>query len=277
MSERVADLPGLQVRTLNAIALAIVNGSPPFAAQPVDVAHHRRSRRAPHHRPAGRVPPQAQLRSGGAVDRGAVAGAPRAARARARSRRCTTATSTGSRRCSPRYRDELSRARSLDFDEQIVRRHRAAAHRSGRLAPAPSAPVASCSSTSSRTSRRPTSCSCGCSPAPDGCVFGVGDDDQTIYGFNGADPHWLIDFADYFPAPATIRSRSTTAALPMSSPPRPRCCSHNARRVPKAIRRPRRQTTGLVIDTGDDAVADRLRDSCRGSSTKASCRTRSPC
>ena len=34
MSTRVADLPGLQVRTLNAIALAIVNGSAPFAAQP---------------------------------------------------------------------------------------------------------------------------------------------------------------------------------------------------------------------------------------------------
>ncbi len=35
MVERTTDLPGLQVRTLNAIALAIVNGTPPFAAQPI--------------------------------------------------------------------------------------------------------------------------------------------------------------------------------------------------------------------------------------------------
>ena len=34
MVERTSDLPGLQVRTLNAIALAIVNGRPPFAPQP---------------------------------------------------------------------------------------------------------------------------------------------------------------------------------------------------------------------------------------------------
>ena len=35
--------------------------------------------------------------------------------------------------------------------------------------------------------------------APGGAVFGVGDDDQTIYGYNGADPAWLIDFATWFP------------------------------------------------------------------------------
>ncbi len=30
-------------------------------------------------------------------------------------------------------------------------------------------------------------------------VFGVGDDDQVIYGYAGADPGFLIDFGDYFP------------------------------------------------------------------------------
>ena len=34
LRERTSDLPGLQVRTLNAIALAIVNGSAPFARRP---------------------------------------------------------------------------------------------------------------------------------------------------------------------------------------------------------------------------------------------------
>ena len=30
-------------------------------------------------------------------------------------------------------------------------------------------------------------------------VFAVGDDDQTIYGFNGASPEWLVDFSDHVP------------------------------------------------------------------------------
>jgi DNA helicase II / ATP-dependent DNA helicase PcrA len=35
--------------------------------------------------------------------------------------------------------------------------------------------------------------------APGLDVFGVGDDDQVIYGYSGADPSYLIDFADLFP------------------------------------------------------------------------------
>ncbi|HEX7443039.1 MAG TPA: ATP-dependent helicase, partial [Acidimicrobiales bacterium] len=35
--------------------------------------------------------------------------------------------------------------------------------------------------------------------APGFDCFGVGDDDQVIYGYTGATPEFLIDFADYFP------------------------------------------------------------------------------
>ena len=35
--------------------------------------------------------------------------------------------------------------------------------------------------------------------APAYDVFGVGDDDQVIYGYSGADPGFLIDFTEYFP------------------------------------------------------------------------------
>ena len=30
-------------------------------------------------------------------------------------------------------------------------------------------------------------------------IFGVGDDDQTIYSYSGASPEWLVDFDDYVP------------------------------------------------------------------------------
>ncbi len=38
---------------------------------------------------------------------------------------------------------------------------------------------------------------------PAGAVFGVGDDDQTIYGYAGATPRWLVDFDRWFPGTAT--------------------------------------------------------------------------
>ncbi|MDQ2651216.1 MAG: ATP-dependent DNA helicase UvrD2 [Actinomycetota bacterium] len=71
-------------------------------------------------------------------------------------------------------------------------------------------------------------------PAAD--VFGVGDDDQTIYGHAGADPRFLIDFDRFFPGavphalevnyrcPADV-TRTVTTLL-----------AYNDRRVPKEIR-----------------------------------------
>jgi DNA helicase-2/ATP-dependent DNA helicase PcrA len=67
-------------------------------------------------------------------------------------------------------------------------------------------------------------------------IFGVGDDDQTIYGFSGATPEWLVRFGDHVPeavhhalevnyrCPAPV----ITAAFNLMS--------HNALRVPKEIR-----------------------------------------
>jgi len=67
-------------------------------------------------------------------------------------------------------------------------------------------------------------------------IFGVGDDDQTIYGFSGATPEWLVHFEDHVPdavhhalevnyrCPAPV----ITAAFNL--------LSHNRVRVPKEIR-----------------------------------------
>ena len=67
--------------------------------------------------------------------------------------------------------------------------------------------------------------------SPGGAVFGVGDDDQTIYGYNGADPAWLIDFADLFPGagthPLEVNYRCPAGIVDIVD----RLLRHNERRV----------------------------------------------
>jgi DNA helicase-2/ATP-dependent DNA helicase PcrA len=90
--------------------------------------------------------------------------------------------------------------------------------------------------------------------APGGAVFGVGDDDQTIYGYNGADPAWLIDFAELFPGsgehPLEVNYRCPAGIVDVVD----RLLRHNARRVAKTIRAASNDTGGWSVDTGVDAV-----------------------
>ncbi len=197
MRERTADLPGLQVRTLNAIALAIVNGVPPFLAQPrswrtIDEPDVRRVLSKligfPKRRNTDPVAPWIEALSAirlGLVDPLDV-------------ERRYGGDVDGLAEVWPKYRAELEREGAVDFDDQIYRAvevllgqpdARAAAQRACRLmlvdefqdlTPAHLLLVRLLS-------------------APGGAVFGVGDDDQTIYGYNGADPAWLIDFGDPVP------------------------------------------------------------------------------
>lgn len=102
----------------------------------------------------------------------------------------------------PRYRDRLKAMNALDFDEQIYgaveilmtdpdRRRRAQqamrmvlVDEFQDLTPAHVLLIRLCA-------------------APGFDVFGVGDDDQTIYGYNGADPKWLIHFDQVAPGAAS--------------------------------------------------------------------------
>ena len=72
--------------------------------------------------------------------------------------------------------------------------------------------------------------------APGGAVFGVGDDDQTIYGYNGADPAWLIDFDTLFPGagdhPLEVNYRCPAGIVEAVD----RLLRHNRRRVSKTMR-----------------------------------------
>jgi len=71
-------------------------------------------------------------------------------------------------------------------------------------------------------------------PAAD--VFGVGDDDQVIYGYAGADPAFLIDFRRYFPAAATYDLQvNYRCPAPIVDAART-LLSHNRRRIVKTIR-----------------------------------------
>lgn len=251
MSARVAELAGLQVRTLNAIALAIVNGSSPFAARATSMTTIVES---DVRRIIGRLVDFPRKRNSDPVALWIEALS--LVRLGLRDPRDVEAFYDGDvdgfAAMLPRYREELSRTRSVDFDEQIVAAieimltdpvARAAAQRACRvllvdefqdLTPAHLLMVRLLA-------------------GPDGCVFGVGDDDQTIYGFNGADPQWLIDFAQHFPFagdhPLEVNYRCPDDVVRAAAT----LLQHNVRRVPKVIRAAA-GTDGMVIDPGDDAV-----------------------
>ncbi|HEY8061099.1 MAG TPA: ATP-dependent DNA helicase UvrD2, partial [Acidimicrobiales bacterium] len=94
--------------------------------------------------------------------------------------------------------------------------------------------------------------------APAFDVFGVGDDDQTIYGYNGADPTWLIDFDRYFPGavshPLTVNYRCPPGVVAGART----LLTHNRRRVAKTIdAAPGRAgaDTDLVVRVDDATVA----------------------
>ena len=248
---RTADLAGLQVRTLNAIALAVLNGSPPFARQPqrlatIDEPEVRRligkMVKFPRVRNSDPVatwiealslarlglvdPEQVEARYDGEVDGFAAVFA--------------------------RYRAELARSGTVDYDEQVYRAlelllrdpgARAAAQRSCRLllvdefqdlTPAHLLLVRLLA-------------------GPDGAVFGVGDDDQTIYGYNGADPAWLIEFGELFPGagdhPLEVNYRCPAGIVRAADT----LLRHNVRRVTKTIRAARRDDDGFMVApaTGD--------------------------
>ena len=72
--------------------------------------------------------------------------------------------------------------------------------------------------------------------APGFDCFGVGDDDQVIYGYTGATPEFLIDFADYFPGaadhPLEVNYRCPPAVVDAAR----HLLSYNRARVAKTIR-----------------------------------------
>ncbi|HET9060818.1 MAG TPA: ATP-dependent DNA helicase UvrD2 [Acidimicrobiales bacterium] len=86
---------------------------------------------------------------------------------------------------------------------------------------------------------------------PAGALFAVGDDDQTIYGYAGATPKWLVDFDRWFPGSAShsleVNYRCPAPVVRAAS----NLLSHNSLRVAKAIRPAKPDGGGgLVLERG---------------------------
>jgi DNA helicase-2/ATP-dependent DNA helicase PcrA len=113
------------------------------------------------------------------------------------------------------FRRQLADMRAVDFDEQVyaavevVLADGSCDGRSRRL-PAPARRRAPGPDAGPRPAAPPPG-------APGLDVFGVGDDDQTIYSYAGADPRFLIDFAELFPGggahPLEVNYRCPTAVV----------------------------------------------------------------
>lgn len=264
--ERTADLPGLQIRTLNSMALAIINGTAPFAPR-----HDQRAT-------IGEERSRALLRDAiSAVTRHAVTDETieryREAfvRIRLQMRDPQEVAEQFSERAPSvlrvwvRYRAALERAGVVDFDGQIhlalevlaeESTAREAAQRSCRLllvdefqdlTPAHMALIRLLA-------------------GPAGSIYGVGDDDQTIYGYAGARPDWLIapERFDTAVPSMTIRRHQLDVNHRCPSPVVSAVgmlLEHNAHRVPKEIissaRSPEYITDGgLDVICSPDPVAD---------------------
>ncbi len=98
---------------------------------------------------------------------------------------------------------------------------------------------------------------------PAGAVFAVGDDDQTIYGYAGATPRWLVDFGRWFPGatmhPLEVNYRCPAPVVEAAS----NLLTRNAVRVDKVIRAATTpdgsspDSESLSVLTGDDGPATR--------------------
>lgn len=234
MRERLGELPGLQIRTLNSLGLAIVGGTGPFrrpGARPPRVLDEREvrdhlERLVKFPRRANTDPAALWIEALGQIRLGL--------RDPAEVEAEYQGDVDGFADVFPRYREALRRDGAVDFDEQIYQavevllrepETRRAAQRTCRvmlvdefqdLTPAHLLLIRLLA-------------------APTYDVFGVGDDDQTIYGYQGADPRWLIDFAEYFPGaashPLTVNYRCPPAVIGAAR----NLLTRNARRVPKTV------------------------------------------
>ena len=146
----------------------------------------------------------------------------------------------------PAYRDALHAAGRLDFDEQIYRAvELLLADPELRAEVRAEARTLLVDEFQDLTPAHLLLIRLVAGPAAD--VFGVGDDDQVIYGYAGADPGFLIDFRRYFPGAATYDLQTNYRCPPAVVDAARTLLTHNRRRIDKTIR-PAEGTSDLGRD-----------------------------
>ena len=235
MQERTVDLPGLEVRTLNSLALAVCNGTGPFARPRdhgrVEVVDERGVRDLLD----GMVPRKRRAMTDQLAPWIEALGASRLGlRDPAQVERDFHPDVPDFSEVAPRYADLLDAEGLVDFDHQIIR-----------------AIDILLSDPAARAAARRT---CGIllvdefqdlTPAhlllvrllagPRSDVFGVGDDDQTIYGYSGASPEWLIGYDKFFPGARRHELHVNYRCPPEVVDAAANLLSHNRRRIDKRI------------------------------------------
>ena len=74
-------------------------------------------------------------------------------------------------------------------------------------------------------------------------VFGVGDDDQVIYGYAGADPGYLIEYDSLFPGSSELALDTNYRCAPSIVEATSHLLGYNRRRITKSIRADRTDST----------------------------------
>lgn len=161
------------------------------------------------------------------------------------------------------YRDELRRRGAIDFDEQVFGAVEALLH-DGELRRAVQADHRHLLVDELQDLTPAHVLLVRLAAGPPADVFGVGDDDQTIYGHAGADPRFLIDYRRFFPgAHEHALEVSYRCPVPVTKAAAT-LLSYNDLRVPKVIRSGpavSADPAGLVVqthaaDTGARALVD---------------------
>ena len=229
MEARTSDIPAPGADAQRARLLAAGRGPGPRSPGA------RRARGAPAGRGAGPGPaPPGQHRPARSLPRGAVAraaGPARPGRGRGRAGR----RPRPGRRLRPVPRAAgRTWAPSTSTSRSTPPSSSSCATASSGAGPRPAA--ATCWSTSSRTSRRPTCCWCGCWPRRASTCSAWATTTRSSTATPAPTRRSSSTSPACSPAPPTTRSRSTTAARSRSSTPPATCSSYNRRRVAKVIR-----------------------------------------
>ena len=272
MQERTADLPGLEVRTLNTLGLAGRTGAGrfprPAAHDRVEVIGEREVRdllhglvgeRAPRRRRRAMTDPLAPWVEALSASRLGL-------RDPAEVERDYAPDVEGLAELAPAYAEALDERGVVDFDHQIVRAIEVLlTDPAARAAARRVCGVLLVDEFQDLTPAHLLMIRLLAGPRAD--VFGVGDDDQTIYGYSGASPRWLIEYERFFPGADRhllgINYRCPPDVVEAAS----NLLSHNRHRIAKDIE-PRlghpsasddRQVDVRAVHDGGSAVVERVR------------------